>query len=199
MRVAARKPVQSYDLSGGPTDAEQLAVASGEHPHTICPPHRWYPRAMAPPMAADALGRPRIELSELINEIGWPESADIGIVETAGGVRSPLAHDGDSIDLVQQLRPDRVLLIADAGLGTLNAVRLTLRCLEALPTDVFLNRFNPADPVHRSNLEWLTEHDGVAAFTTIESVAMPISVLPMSPAAIAQIIADQFDAQGADR
>jgi dethiobiotin synthetase len=171
LRVAARKPVQSFEMPIARTDADYLAAATGEHSHAVCPAHRWYPRAMAPPMAADLLARPRIELNELIAEISWPERTDLAIVETVGGVRSPLAHDADSIDLVRRLEPDRVLLIADAGLGTLNAIRLTLACLDALPVEVFLNRFNPADPVHRFNLHWLVEHDGIAALSTIDALA----------------------------
>lgn len=171
LRVAARKPVQSYDPSVIETDAHQLAAATAEHLHTICPPHRWYPLPMAPPMAANLLGRPRIELTELLLEMTWPERADLAVVETVGGVRSPLAHDGDSVDLVRRLEPDRVLLIADAGLGSLNAIRLTLECLDALPTEVFLNRFNPADPLHRLNMQWLADHDGIAALTTIDALA----------------------------
>ena len=55
--VAARKPAQSFAEDGRPTDAELLAAASGQDPWDVCPAHRWYPAAMAPPMAAAALGR----------------------------------------------------------------------------------------------------------------------------------------------
>jgi dethiobiotin synthetase len=168
LNVAARKPVQSFEASAGATDAERLAAASGEHPHAVCPAHRWYPLPMAPPMAADALGRPRIQLSELVEEITWPEPLEVGLVETVGGVRSPIAHDGDSIDLVRCLQPDRVLLIADAGLGTLNAVRLALSCLDAWPTFIFLNRFDPADRLHHLNRKWLAEKDGVPTITEVD-------------------------------
>src|SRR5687768_13871309 len=65
--VAARKPVQSFHASPAQaTDAQLLAEASGETPHVVCPPHRWYPLAMAPPMAADVLNRSPIRLDELI-------------------------------------------------------------------------------------------------------------------------------------
>ena len=60
--VAARKPAQSFlpeELGG--TDAEVLAAATGEAPHEVCVEHRWYPTPMAPPMAADALDRPRVD------------------------------------------------------------------------------------------------------------------------------------------
>ena len=66
--VAARKLAQSYeagdDLSG--TDAALLAHATGDHPAAVCPQHRWYPWAMAPPMAAEALGRPPFTVADLL-------------------------------------------------------------------------------------------------------------------------------------
>lgn len=114
-------------------------------------------------MAADALGREPLSLDALIAEILWPADIDIGFVETVGGARSPLAHDGDSVDLIKRLPVDEVLLVADAGLGTLNAVRLTLACLAPLPTKVFLNRYDLTDDLHRRNRAWLLAQDGIDA------------------------------------
>ena len=71
LRVAARKPAQSFEPGEGPTDAEVLGAATGEDPGTVCPHHRWYEAPMAPPMAADALGRPPIAIAELAGEIGF--------------------------------------------------------------------------------------------------------------------------------
>jgi dethiobiotin synthetase len=171
LRVAARKPVQSYEPGPEPTDAERLAAATGEECDTVCPKHRWYPRAMAPPMAADVLGRTRILLQDLTAQITWPEHADVGIVETAGGVRSPLAHDGDSVELLRCLLPDQVVLIADAGLGAINAIRLATQCLHGLPVRIYLNRFDPSEPLHRLNREWLADQHGLATITTTEALA----------------------------
>jgi len=167
LRVAARKPVQSFEPGQGPTDAEQLAAATGEQPDDVCPKHRNYPLALAPPMAADLLQQPRITLDDLISEIRWPDNIDIGLVETVGGPRSPLSHDADSIDLIQRLRPDRVLLVADAGLGTLNAVRLSLASIEPLMATVLLNRFDAGNELHRLNREWLMQRYRVQVATEI--------------------------------
>lgn len=170
LRVAARKPVQSFEAGQGPTDAEQLAAATGEQPEEVCPKHRNYPLALAPPMAADLLERPRITLDELISEIRWPDAVDIGLVETVGGPRSPLSHDADSVDLIQRLRPDRVLLVADAGLGTLNAVRLSLASVEPLMATVLLNRFDAGNELHRLNRDWLIQRYRVHVVTQIEEL-----------------------------
>jgi dethiobiotin synthetase len=82
------------------------------------------------------------------------------VVELAGGVRSPVAHDGDGVELIAGLAPDLVVVVADAGLGTINAVRTTLDALAGLdaPVVVHLNRLDPDDDLHRRNRAWLAEH-----------------------------------------
>lgn len=170
LRVAARKPAQSFDSADDATDAQQLAAATGEDPAVICPAHRWYPLALAPPMAADLLRRPRITLDELVAEIVWPDNVDVGLVETAGGPRSPLSHDADSVDLIKRLQPDLVVLVADAGLGTLNAVRLALASLEPLTATVFLNRFDATNELHRMNRDWLRDRYGVRVTTDVSDL-----------------------------
>lgn len=163
LRVAARKPVQSFEPlhDGPPTDAEQLSGASGERPEQVCTPTRCYELAMAPPMAADCLGKPQITLAALRTEIAWPAGIDLGLVESVGGPRSPIAHDADSVDFIASLQPDRLLLVADAVLGSLNAIRLSLASLPALPVSVLLNRFDATQPLHVLNRTWLQEHYGI--------------------------------------
>jgi dethiobiotin synthetase len=169
--VAARKPAQSFDPTDDPSgyDATVLGVASGEAPETVCPAHRWYEVAMAPPMAAAALGRPALTLAELVDDLRWPEEpVEVGFIETAGGLRSPIADDGDCLGLVKAVAPDCVLLVADAGLGTINSVRLTVDVLGELcvPVFVVLNRFDPASDLQRRNQAWLDGRDRLHVSTT---------------------------------
>jgi dethiobiotin synthetase len=113
-------------------------------------------------MAADALGLHVPTVGELLDGVSWPDAAvTVGVVETAGGVRSPQAADGDVVNVARVLRPDAVVLVADAGLGTINAVRLSLGAL-AGPTVpvVVLNRFDPGSDLHRRNRDWLRHRDG---------------------------------------
>lgn len=173
-RVAARKPVQSYAPDDINTDAALLAGASGEDVADICPAHRCYPLALAPPMAAQALGRGPLCMADVINEIRWPENVDIGFVETVGGVRSPLACDGDSLELLRRLEVDRMLLVADAELGTINAVRLTLAAVGATPTLVYLNRFQRENQLHELNRRWLVERDGLSVITDLHSLVIAL-------------------------
>ena len=173
--VAARKPAQSFDPDDQqPTDAEVLASASGERPEDVCPPHRSYRVPMAPPMAADALGLPAADLRTVIDELRWPDGVDIGLVETVGGVRSPLADDADSRDLADALEPDVVLLVADAGLGVIDSVRSAVDALSRHEVVVFLNRFAADDDLHQRNTRWLADRDGFTVVTRIDELTQRI-------------------------
>lgn len=173
-RVAARKPVQSYAPDDINTDAALLAGASGEDVADICPAHRCYPLALAPPMAAQVLGRGPLLMADVVGEIRWPADIDIGFVETVGGVRSPLACDGDSLDLLRRLKVDRMLLVGDAELGTINAVRLTLAAVGSTPTLVYLNRFQRDNELHQLNRRWLSERDQLTVITDVHSLAVAL-------------------------
>ncbi len=161
LAVAARKPAQSYEPDElGSTDAELLGRASGEDPETVCPAHRRYAVPMAPPMAADVLGLPRFTIADLAREIVPAPDAAVTLVEGAGGPCSPLAADGDSVSLGRALEVDTVVLVAPAGLGTINAVRLSAApfvpgAVESPRLLVALNRFDGDDELHRRNHGWL--------------------------------------------
>ena len=167
----ARKPVQSFDPIDAATDADVLAAASGEQVDRVCPRHRWLPLPMAPPMAADALGLPAIHVADLVGELDAPNTG-ITLVEGAGGLLSPLAHDGDTRALIDACGPAAVVLVADAGLGTINLVRL---CVEALGARhapiVFLNRFDERDDLHQRNAEWLRVREGLEVVTDLEALS----------------------------
>ena len=62
---------------------------------------------MAPPMAAEVLGRPPFTVADLIGELVWPNGIAVGLVESAGGVLSPIAEDGDGVTLGGHPGPDR--------------------------------------------------------------------------------------------
>jgi dethiobiotin synthetase len=116
-------------------------------------------------MAAAALGLSGPTIADLVAGLRWPTpGVEVGLVETAGGIRSPQADDGDVLDLVAALVPDHLVLVADAGLGTLNLVRLSLAALapgSAAPPLVVLNRYDPASDLHRRNRAWLLDVDGL--------------------------------------
>ena len=209
--VAARKPAQSFEppVPPGTTDAEILASATGEEASDVCPPWRWYPRAMAPPMAAESMGEAAFSLQDLVGELRWPAGTEVALVELAGGLGSPQAADGDGADMVELLRPDLVVLVAGPGLGTLSPISLSARALAtplgfspasplapaaASPPGlspaslsgpplhrgrlvVFINRFDPADELHRANKSWVAKRLGLSVTSEVEELAGAVAEL----------------------
>jgi dethiobiotin synthetase len=137
---------------------------------------------MAPPMAGATLCRsvPSLAAINFWVAMSWPKSGiDVGWVETVGGPRSPLAANGDGVDLAQALHPDHVVLVADATLGTINSVRLCIDALAAIqsrdeqrvPVTVALNRYDTADDLQRRNRAWLIDRAGLDVVTTPKELA----------------------------
>jgi dethiobiotin synthetase len=166
--VSARKPVQTLDPTRRePTDREVLAAATGEAADAVCAAHRSYPLPYAPPMAAAALGLPAYELADLVRELAWPEPAPaVRWVESTGGVRSPLADDGDTVSLCARLQPDLVVLVATAGLGAINAVTMSAAALAPHQLVVVLNRYEDDAELHRRNRAWLSQRLRLDVITT---------------------------------
>ena len=167
--VHARKPAQSFSPDErGTTDAELLGAATGEAPTTVCAAHRWYEVAMAPPMAASVLARPAFTIADLAAETK-PGADGITFLEGAGGPRSPLADDGDNVAFARLIGTRFVVLVADAGLGTINAVELSVAALSGFETIVMLNRFGASD-LHGRNRAWL-ERAGHSVATSVVGLA----------------------------
>jgi dethiobiotin synthetase len=125
-------------------------------------------------MAAASLGVTVPTIKGMVRELdeSWPAAGvDVILVEGAGGVASPLAADGDTADLARALDADLALLVADAGLGVINACRLSVNHLAPLPTVVHLNRYNAGSGLHRANAGWLAERDGFTVTTEIPHLA----------------------------
>jgi len=129
-------------------------------------------------MAADALGLAPFGVAELVAEVtaGAPAGAVV-LVESAGGVRSPLAADGDTVTLAAALRPALVVLVADAELGTINAVRLSTDALAPHHVVVFLNRFDASCDLHARNRDWLATREGLEVVTDPEALAALLAPL----------------------
>lgn len=66
---------------------------------------------------------------------------------------------------MQVLRPDAVLVVADAALGVINSARLVMGSLANRTVTVALNRFDPTDPVHVESRDWLERRDGIDVVT----------------------------------
>ena len=176
LSVEACKPVQSYDPDEvGPTDAEALAAATGQHADAVCPPDYTYPVPLAPPMAARKLGRVCPTLDELAASCRFAATVDVGLVEGVGGLYSPLASDGHNLDLIERMGPDLVIVVASAALGGIHDTVACTRPLSAYRQAVFLNRFDTRTEIHVLNLAWLRDTDLVVTtgLSELADVVLP--------------------------
>lgn len=133
-RALGLKPIESGfdELAPGASDGEQLARASSA-PTLGAPPVR-LGAPLTPWLAAEREG---VEL-DLAACVRWvhAQSADFVLVETAGGLLSPLSERATNLELVRELAPDALLLVAPDRLGVLHEVaacRLALERAADLP------------------------------------------------------------------
>jgi dethiobiotin synthetase len=137
-------------------------------------------------MAAVALGLEPFTIADLASEVragGADRDAPVmTFVEGAGGARSPIADDGDTVALAHALAADRIVIVADAGLGTINAVRLTIAALTSWAPTVALNRYDDGNPLHRDNRRWLSERDGSHVVTSPAELAADLTLPGARPA-----------------
>lgn len=126
------KPAETGIEHGVPSDSEILREASGlDEP--LARPILRLAEPLTPALAAERAGLQFpmalvVERVRALREAGYRV-----VVEGAGGLLSPMGWDWNVRDLVRSLDLD-VVIVARAGLGTLNHVSLTLEALRTATT-----------------------------------------------------------------
>lgn len=169
------KPYESGCASlSAPADALALreAARSTRPLDDVCP-HR-FRAPLAPGIAARRLGR---EPDFQRTLAAW-ERVRRGavVVEGAGGLFVPLDGERDVIDLITLLRLP-VVLVARAGLGTLNHTALSLEALarrDVAVAAVVLSRSTPTrDTSERDNASLIAERHGVQVLGPVAYLREP--------------------------
>ncbi|MGV9823710.1 dethiobiotin synthase [Nocardia xishanensis] len=124
--VAVCKPAQTGIAPGEPGDLAEVERLAG--PVKTVELAR-YPEPLAPDTAARRSGQPLLTLAETVAAVRAVDDADLTLVEGAGGL---LVRVGEFtlLDLARELDAP-VVVVAAAGLGTLNHSELTVRALES--------------------------------------------------------------------
>ncbi len=128
-RVAVLKPVQTGVAPGEPGDLADVARLVGSS-ITLRELGR-YPDPLAPATAARRAGVPPVTADAAANAANQlADTHDLVLVEGAGGLLVRLAdHPPGTLADVAALLDARVLVVAAAGLGTLNHTALTVEAL----------------------------------------------------------------------
>lgn len=125
--VAVVKPAQT---GVGPDEAGDLAdvkrLTGCDELHELAR----YPDPLSPAAAARLSGRPPIDLAELTQRVlDLNDQHDLVLVEGAGGLLVRFDEDGLTLADIARTVHAPVLVVASAGLGTLNSTALTLEAL----------------------------------------------------------------------
>ncbi|GIG70661.1 dethiobiotin synthetase [Phytomonospora endophytica] len=155
LEVAVLKPAQS----GGDDDAATVTRLSGvTDSHALVS----FPDALSPLAAARASGAPPLPMTDVIKAV-YGCTADVLLIEGAGGLLVQMGERGWTIaDLCAALQASAIV-VARAGLGTLNHTALTLEALDArgIGANVVVGAMpRDPEPVHETNLTTLTEMSG---------------------------------------
>lgn len=170
--AAYYKPIVSGTDSIPESDAGRVRAACGLEQDILSTTSYVFKEAVSPHLAAAHLLQP-VDLDMIRADFSTVALLhDVTIVEGSGGIICPftLLADGRRVmqeDVVRALGLTSVI-VADSGVGTLNATLLTLAYMrqQELPlSGVILNRFDADNEVHQDNLaiiERLGEVDVVA-------------------------------------
>ena len=139
-----------------PGDALHVQQVSGipQPLESMCP--YVYERAVSPHLAARLEGHP-VDMARVLEGYhALCRAYDCVTLEGSGGILCPIRQDEQEIWLPDIVRACGAgcLLVADAGLGTINAVGLTAFYLKAnaIPLKgIVLNHFVPGDVMHEDN------------------------------------------------
>ncbi len=159
-----------------PEDALRLvAAAKSQDPLSQVCPHR-FRLPLAPGVAAVREGRPS-DFKKTLAAFRAFEASRPLVVEGAGGLFVPIDPERDVIDLIGALGLP-VLLVARAGLGTLNHTALSLEALarRGVPVlAVLLSRSAPGrpHPSERDNAALISRRHQVPVFGPVPYLADP--------------------------
>ncbi len=158
---AAMKPFETGVVDGQPADALALwrAAGSGGALDQVCPNR--YPEPLAPGVAA-LRERRRGGFARALRAFHAFDGRSL-VVEGAGGLFVPVDRRRDMIDLAAAMKLP-VLVVARAGLGTLNHTALSLHALRQRrirTLAVLLVRGAAPDPSEKDNAAWIARRNGV--------------------------------------
>ena len=190
LEVAVCKPVQTGSGAAGQGDDDLAEVGRLSGVGHLVSVAR-YPDPLAPAAAAEATGRPLPSAGEILAAIRTADRPGrLTLVEGAGGLLVEIAASGVTLrDLATELVAP-VLVVCQAGLGTLNHTALTLEALErkGLSCAGLVIGAWPASPGAAEDYN----RGALARLAPVRAV-LPAGSGALSPAAFAAMSSQAFD------
>jgi dethiobiotin synthetase len=127
LRTAVLKPVQTGVTENRPGDIDEIGrLVPGAYRRELCR----HPAPLAPNTATRRAGSPFIRLTDIVDEVKRLDAShEVVLVEGAGGLLAWFDDEGPTLaDLAAQLNIP-IIIVAAAGIGTLNVTALTAEYL----------------------------------------------------------------------
>lgn len=154
LRADYWKPVQAGDLD----KSDSIFVQS--HSQTIVHPERYKLTTPASPHYAAAIDGLEIQLKDFI----LPSTKNNLIVETAGGIMSPLSHSVLNIHLMQHIGYP-VILVSENYLGSINHTLLSIELLKKSGINLIGIVFNGEK--NDATESFITSYSGITSLFSI--------------------------------
>lgn len=143
----------------------------------------WWKEAVSPHLAAKRMNQ-KIDISKIKYDFAQiSKKYDYLLVEGAGGITCPLIIEKDEKYLLKDLIWElglSTIIVADAGLGTINSTLLTVEYAKANGIEVegiILNNYDSNNFMHWDNLEQVETLCGVNVVATVSRGASDIMLL----------------------
>lgn len=140
-----------------------------------------FKEAVSPHLASFRAGK-KISLDKIIKDYEkLSNKYDFIVVEGAGGITCPFDLSATTLllpDVIKALGLD-VIVVADAGLGTINSTLLTCEYAQSKSINVkgiILNNFDCDNFMHQDNLEQVERLTGVKVVATVKSNATSLEL-----------------------
>jgi dethiobiotin synthetase len=165
--------IKQKDGSLLPGDADYVVKTSGLNISSRDCVTYCFEEAVSPHLAASRSGV-KIELDEIKKRYNsLLEDYDTLIVEGAGGITCPFCLGKEKLllsDVIKALDID-VVLVADAGLGTINYVLLTYEYAKALGINIIgvvYNNYEPDNFMHVDNVKQIEKLTGLKTLAKVK-------------------------------
>lgn len=143
----------------------------------------WWKEAVSPHLAAKRANQ-KINIDKIKYDFAQiSKKYDYLLIEGAGGITCPIKIEDDETYLLKDLIWElglNIIIIADAGLGTINSTLLTVDYAKANGIEIegiILNNYESDNFMHWDNLERIEQLTGVNVVATITKDANDIMLL----------------------
>lgn len=134
-----------------------------------------YKNAYSPHLAAQLEGNP-VEMTVVKRDYEKAcKKHDYILVEGSGGIICPIRYDEECKifleDIIKELSLPTII-VADAGLGTINSVALTVEYMKNrnIPVKgIFLNNYNPKSEIHNDNVKMVQKITNIPVLSLVKS------------------------------